>query len=228
MAVSPVTNVTRPMDPTDGAATKTLAQTAALDQTAYGLLLTAVDYANVDDVAATIESFLAAYTVRQYSTLSDMTSETALVDGNRYVTQGYTTAGDGLDNTYLYHSTGKSGITVDNGWYHAGPGADDYFEALDKTKHPETLTTASPTLSVLSPSLIDSSSNAVDGTLGSGQFAGQIKTIVMTDASNSSTVTVTNHETVDGEVFTFNAVDETAVFCWTGTEWVTLYSSASL
>jgi len=74
---------------------------------------------------------------------------------------------------------------------------------------------------------IDSSSNAVNGTLGDGQYIGQTKTIVMTEASNSSTISITNHVTSDPEVATFDAVDETGVFLWTGTEWITLYATCT-
>jgi hypothetical protein len=91
----------------------------------------------------------------------------------------------------------------------------------------ETVTTASPTLSVTGSSVIDSSLNAVDATLPSGEYIGQIKTIVMTDASNSSTVSITNHQTSDPEVATFNATDETGVFMWTGTEWVTIFATCT-
>jgi len=79
-------------------------------------------------------------------------------------------------------------------------------------------------------SKIDSSGGAVTGTLGGSSASvpiGYIKTIVMTDASNSSTVSITNHQTSDPEVATFNAVDETGVFMWTGTEWITLFATCT-
>ena len=91
----------------------------------------------------------------------------------------------------------------------------------------ETVTTAAPALSITGSSVIDSSSNAVDATLAAGTYIGQIKTIVMTDASNSSTVSIANHQTSDPEVATFDAVDETGVFMWTGTEWVTLFATCT-
>lgn len=72
---------------------------------------------------------------------------------------------------------------------------------------------------------IDSSGGAVTATLGSGQYIGQQKTIVMSDASTSSTVSVTNHATSDPEVFTFAAVDATLVLMWNGTEWFTIANS---
>lgn len=90
-----------------------------------------------------------------------------------------------------------------------------------------TETTASPILMPGGSSLIDSSSNAVNATLPDGDYVGQTKTIVMTDATNSSTVTVTNHETSADEVFTFDAVDEHLAVQWIGTEWVTLKATAT-
>jgi hypothetical protein len=91
----------------------------------------------------------------------------------------------------------------------------------------ETLTTDGDTLTEYGASKIDSSSNKVDCTLGSGTYVGQIKTVVMTEASNASDLSVTNHVTSDPEVFTFDAVDEALVLCWTGTEWATIYSTAT-
>lgn len=75
---------------------------------------------------------------------------------------------------------------------------------------------------------IDSSGGAVTATLGAGDYIGQTHTIVMTDAANASTVSITNHETSDPEVYNFDAVDETLVVLWTGTEWVTLYATATI
>ena len=86
----------------------------------------------------------------------------------------------------------------------------------------ETLTAASPTLIPVGVTVIDSTSNAVNGTLGSATSIGTVKTIVMTNASNSSTISVTNHSTSDPEVITFDAIDETAVLLWNGTEWITI------
>ena len=49
----------------------------------------------------------------------------------------------------------------------------------------------------------------------------------MTDATTSSTISITNHQTSDPEVATFDAVDETGVFLWTGTEWVTIFATCT-
>lgn len=91
----------------------------------------------------------------------------------------------------------------------------------------EALTTGSPTLQAYGASTIDSTGGAVTGTLGSGAFIGQLKTIVMIEASNSSTISITNHETSDPEVATFDAVDEAWLGLWTGTEWVTVFATCT-
>jgi len=74
---------------------------------------------------------------------------------------------------------------------------------------------------------LNSADNAVNTTLSSGYYIGQIVTFVMTDASTSSTLSITNHQTSDPEVATFDAVDETGVFMWTGTEWITIFATCT-
>ncbi len=91
----------------------------------------------------------------------------------------------------------------------------------------EVATAATPALSITGSTTIDSTSNAVDATLGSGTYIGQTKRIVMTEASNSSTVSIALHESSDPEVATFNAVDEYLVLEWSGTEWVTIKATAT-
>lgn len=91
----------------------------------------------------------------------------------------------------------------------------------------ETITAASPTLEHRGASILDSSSNAITATLPDGKRVGQIKTIVMSNATNPSTVSATYHETSDPEVATFDAVDETWVLSWTGTEWTTLKATCT-
>lgn len=86
----------------------------------------------------------------------------------------------------------------------------------------ETVTAAAPALKTYGVTIIDSSSNAVDATLGSAPRIGTRKQIYMSNASNSSTVSVTKHATSDPEVFTFDAVDEALELWWTGTEWETV------
>lgn len=56
---------------------------------------------------------------------------TSPIDGTIVQTAGYTSASDGGGNTYKYNATGRP--TADGGFYLDGPGADDYFEAIDRT-----------------------------------------------------------------------------------------------
>jgi hypothetical protein len=94
-------------------------------------------------------------------------------------------------------------------------------------KHLQAITASTATLIPGRPASLDSTSNAITATLGSGGYIGQMQTIVMTNATNASTVSVTNHETSDPEVFTFDAVDEYLTLVWTGTEWATLNGTAT-
>jgi hypothetical protein len=66
---------------------------------------------------------------------------------------------------------------------------------------------------------IDSSGGAVAGILGSEAYIGQIKTISMTDATRSSTISVTNRRVSDPEIGIFDAGDEAWTLVWTWTEW---------
>ena len=91
----------------------------------------------------------------------------------------------------------------------------------------ETITAPTATLEHRGASILNSISNAITATLPDGNRVGQIKTIVMSNATNSSTVSATHHETSDPEVATFDAVDETWVLSWTGTEWATLKATCT-
>lgn len=101
----------------------------------------------------------------------------------------------------------------------------------DRFATKETVTAASPTLNPFGATELDTASNDITATLGSGLTVGDIKTIVLTDATSAgdggTTVSITNHLTSDPEVATFDAVDETGVFLWSGTEWVTIYATCT-
>ena len=96
------------------------------------------------------------------------------------------------------------------------------------TQNGETVTTVAPALKTWGYSYIDTGSNDVAATLADGQFPGQVKTIVLTDATEAAdggtTVTVAHHEDGDAGVYTFKAVDDVCVFMWKGTEWYTMHS----
>ena len=92
----------------------------------------------------------------------------------------------------------------------------------------ETVTTGSPALMVWPGySKLNSVGGAITATLSGGIKVGDVKTIVMTEASNPSTVTVANHAVTDPEICTFNAVDDTWMLVWTGTEWADLYQTCT-
>ena len=57
-----------------------------------------------------------------------------LVDGEGYSTLQYHAANPGIGgNDYIYYATGRSGETMDEGFYITGAGADDYFLAVDRS-----------------------------------------------------------------------------------------------
>jgi hypothetical protein len=90
-----------------------------------------------------------------------------------------------------------------------------------------TLTIAAPAIVPGSVNKIDSGTQAVDATLADDTVIGRQTKIVMTEASNSSTLTIASHETNDAEVATFDAVDEYLVLEWSGTEYVTIKATAT-
>lgn len=66
-------------------------------------------------------------------------------------------------------------------------------------------------------------------TIPSGAIIGQELLIVMSANASSTecTVSITNHVTSDPEELFLNAADESILLLWTGTEWVSVYSTAS-
>lgn len=70
--------------------------------------------------------------------------------------------------------------------------------------------------------LSSTASGARAQTLRDGEIPGVIKTIRMTANGGDITLTVSGH--VTSTSWTFNAVGDTAVFMWTGLNWVTIYS----
>jgi hypothetical protein len=80
---------------------------------------------------------------------------------------------------------------------------------------------------IIETTLIDSSGGAVTVTLPNGRYAGQRKVIRMTDATTSSTVSVTNHITSAPEVFTFADANDRLILVWDGVTWNTLVNNGA-
>lgn len=99
--------------------------------------------------------------------------------------------------------------------------------SVDNTSVDETITTDAQTLQHWGSTSINTTVGAIGGTLGSGSFIGEVKTVIMTVDNGDYTLSVTNHETSDPEAFVFANVDETLILMWSGTEWVTIKSSAT-
>ena len=91
----------------------------------------------------------------------------------------------------------------------------------------ETLTASGAVNPLSIPTELDSNAGALTMTLADGSHIGDHKLIVMTEASNASTVSATHHETSDPELGTFDAVDEYWLLVWTGTEWATVANTCT-
>lgn len=119
----------------------------------------------------------------------------------------------------IFH--GNTVIGAINGNYNFGNVTNITFD----DNNIETVTTGSPVLIFSGTTQLDSSGGAITGTLADGAVVGQTKTIVMTDATTSSTVTVAHHTTSDPEVFTFAQVGDTLILMWNGTDWMTVFNN---
>ena len=108
-----------------------------------------------------------------------------------------------------------------------GTSAAPVWDSTEEVLNPQETILVTGAISPIGHTIIDSAAGAITGTLGSATTPGTIKTITMQDATASSTVSITNHVTSDPEVATFDAVDETLVLVWTGTEWATIHASAT-
>jgi len=61
------------------------------------------------------------------------TARARTINGGTVQTAGYDSPGDGGGDIYVYHTTGRSLVTVDGGFFIAGSRADDYYEAKDRS-----------------------------------------------------------------------------------------------
>ena len=74
---------------------------------------------------------------------------------------------------------------------------------------------------------INSTAGPAEATLGSGLYAGQIVTVTMTAGANGGTLYVTNHVTIDPQVFLYSSVGDLVSLVWNGSEWATLLLSGA-
>ena len=92
-------------------------------------------------------------------------------------------------------------------------------------------TTGTMTLDLHGLTTLNSVGGAITGTMPDGTIIGQEKIIIMTNATTSSTVSVTTHATSDPEVFTFDAVGEYLILRWMGSDvggWITIDATATV
>lgn len=60
------------------------------------------------------------------------TSRARTADGGVINTAGYYSGGDNGGQGFVYRRSGRSSVTIDDGFFIVGPGVDDYFEAIEK------------------------------------------------------------------------------------------------
>lgn len=171
----------------------------------------------------------------RYKTAAELSTKTAPENESTIDVSGIASVNDGGGLPLVYRSTGRAANSIasrnDLGvLYFLGPGTDDYFEPANvKTAIVlETVTAASQSLIAIGTSRIDSSSNAVAATLGNGYFEGQQKPVIFTDATNPSTLTVTNHSESSPKVYPLNAVGDTVILTWRGSDWATIYPASEI
>ena len=88
--------------------------------------------------------------------------------------------------------------------------------------HVTILTTHIVDTDLLTAWSVDGSSGVYTITLGDGAFIGQQVFFNCTVAGNDVTLSVTKHLTSNPELIVLNAVDESALLVWNGTEWHTV------
>lgn len=127
---------------------------------------------------------------------------------------------EGGDNNLISDSYFEEGVSANNAIIDSG--ANNKIVGCSGLGNEEIVTSGFPTLKHWGVTKLNSAAGAITAILPDGQYAGEIKTIVMTDASNPSTVSATHHDTSDPQVAIFNDVDDIWVLIWTGMRWATL------
>jgi hypothetical protein len=87
-------------------------------------------------------------------------------------------------------------------------------QILDPSAEPDTATGTYSCSVYTKRTDIDSSAGAVTATLPDGVEDRQQKKITMRDATASSTLSITSHETSDPEIFTFAQVTDVLIIEW--------------
>lgn len=175
------------------------------------------DYAVADGLEASIQ------TLSEDGTLEMMASGAISLDADVYAAAaGKISALPSTGGVYRKIGIAMEAATADGDIIEVLP-----YDKAELVTVATSLTTAAPVIVPGSINDIDSTSNAVDATLADDTVIGRQTKIVMSEASNSSTVTIASHETSDPEVATFNAVDEYLALEWTGTEYVSIFATAT-
>jgi hypothetical protein len=141
-------------------------------------------------------------------------------DGNIGLSISGASVGQVHGNIFKNFSTGVSLNTnvADSVWVRDN----DYSECTIKYANASQTVIGTINLSTRGTSLLYSAAGAVTATLPNGDEVGQVKVIKMSNATATSTVSVTHHETSDPEEFQFDAVTDILILMWNGLEWVTV------
>lgn len=105
----------------------------------------------------------------------------------------------------------------------------DYVQSISNSRHGSqpVLIAATSDVAIGFANDLNSASGAIVATLPDGTWIGQQTIFRCTDASNSTTLSVTTHETSSPEVFTF-VLDQYLILQWNGNEWVTIAGNATV
>lgn len=127
-------------------------------------------------------------------------------DCGNFTLDGVVSAGHYGETVHLY--SGNTGVIVNGG-------LGGFTETV----------TGTVTLMEFGSSQLNSVGGAITATLPDGQGVGQRKMIIMTEASNCSTVSVTHHVTSDPEVYDLQDVGDTLILEWNGIDWLEVHNN---
>jgi hypothetical protein len=147
-----------------------------------------------------------------------------LIQGADFEIDGMRVAGVGTTKD-IYVDSGGTNTTIRNSKFttYANTGTTNWFNNF-----PITIAAGTVDLPAFGTVYLNSAGGAITGTLPDATWVGQEVIIIMTNATASSTVSASHHETSDPEVCTFDAVGETWKLMWNGAKWITIKATCTL
>ncbi len=185
-----------------------------------GLIYTGNDVYIPSISGTTTYAFLAETGTTTDFIIADNRFYSDTVDGNYGVWLANATFGQVYGNSFKNFAAGTTlaKTATDSVWVHDN----NYAGCTTNFVNSSRTVIGTITLSTKGTSLLYSAAGAVTATLPDGDEPGTIKIIKMSNATATSTVSVTHHETSDPEEFQFGAVTDILVLMWNGLEWVTI------